>query len=259
MINGKVIYTTKGAANEYGSIGCNFYTGCPHDCEYCYLKRGAPSKQLGGTDVQLKKCFKNEEDACRILRKELDKWQTECQQNGIFLSFTTDPLINETRNLTLTAIIEATMRDIPVTLLTKTDTFLRDDEFMAWMENVNIIYRDRIRFGFTLTGCDELERKASLNEARISAMRQMSMLGFSTWASLEPVISWPETKKMVRESLPWCDHYKIGLRSGVKKDYYDVGETQESVNAIKKMILDAGRTVYFKKSIRDFLKNNDLI
>lgn len=50
-INGKAIYTTKGAAREYGRIGCNFYTGCPHDCQYCYLKRGAPSKQLGGTEV----------------------------------------------------------------------------------------------------------------------------------------------------------------------------------------------------------------
>ena len=44
-INGKAIYTTKGAAREYGRVGCNFYTGCPHECSYCYLKRGAPSKQ----------------------------------------------------------------------------------------------------------------------------------------------------------------------------------------------------------------------
>ena len=62
-INGKAIYSTKGAAREYGRIGCNFYTGCPHGCTYCYLKRGAPSKQLGSNVVQLKKCFKDEADA----------------------------------------------------------------------------------------------------------------------------------------------------------------------------------------------------
>ena len=28
-INGKAIYTTKGAAREYGRVGCNFYTGRP--------------------------------------------------------------------------------------------------------------------------------------------------------------------------------------------------------------------------------------
>ena len=28
-MNGKAIYTTKGAAREYGRVGCNFYTGRP--------------------------------------------------------------------------------------------------------------------------------------------------------------------------------------------------------------------------------------
>ena len=53
-INGKAIYATKGAAKEYGRVGCNFYKGCPHNCEYCYLKRGRTAKNLGGTEVQLK-------------------------------------------------------------------------------------------------------------------------------------------------------------------------------------------------------------
>ena len=57
IINGKALYTPKGAAMEYGRIGCNFYTGCPHECEYCYLKRGITGKALGGTEVRLKKCF----------------------------------------------------------------------------------------------------------------------------------------------------------------------------------------------------------
>ena len=61
-INGKAIYSTKGAAREYGRIGCNFYKGCPHECSYCYLKRGAPSKHLGGNVAELKKCFKDEAD-----------------------------------------------------------------------------------------------------------------------------------------------------------------------------------------------------
>ena len=55
----RAIYTPKGAALEYGKVGCNFYTGCPHDCEYCYLKRGAPAKLLGSKEVRLKSCFKD--------------------------------------------------------------------------------------------------------------------------------------------------------------------------------------------------------
>lgn len=133
IIKGKALYTTKGAAREYGRIGCNFYTGCPHDCAYCYLKRGAPSKQLGGTEVRLKKCFEDEADAAHILRNELYKHLEQCQRYGIFLSFTTDPMIDETRELTSIAISEATVRDIPVWVLTKCSTFIYDEcNFMAW-------------------------------------------------------------------------------------------------------------------------------
>lgn len=103
-INGKALYTTKGAAREYGRIGCNFYTGCPHDCTYCYLKRGAPSKYLGGKEVRLKKCFKDEIHAADILQLEMDRWIEPCRKYGIFLSFTTDPMLEETRYLTAAAI-----------------------------------------------------------------------------------------------------------------------------------------------------------
>lgn len=256
-INGKAIYSTKGAAREYGRIGCNFYKGCPHECEYCYLKRGAPSKQLGGNVAQLKECFKDEADAARILRKELDKHLEQCQRYGIFLSFTTDPMIDETRNLTCTAITEATMRDIPVWVLTKNSTFIYDEtNFMAWMDAINPIYRDRIHFGFTLTGRDDMEPHASTNLDRINAMRWMNIKGFSTFASIEPVIDWRHARMMVECSLEYCDHYKIGLRSGVKKDYYNVLESGMYISDITKMITDAGKTVYLKESTRKLLQRN---
>lgn len=253
-INGKALYSTKGAAREYGRIGCNFYVGCPHGCTYCYLKRGAPSKYLGGTEVKLKKCFKNEADAAKIFRHELDKWEKECQKYGIFLSFTTDPLIEKTRSLTLTAIIEATSRDIPVYILTKTATFIYDDYFMAWLEGMNILYRDRIHFGFTLTGHDEMEPHASHNQDRIMAMRRMYLMGFSTFASIEPVIDWQSAKDVVANSLRWCQHYKIGLRSGVKKDYYDPIESFNSVSWIVGRANKLDRTVYLKDSTRKLLR-----
>lgn len=256
-IKGKAIYSTKGAAREYGRIGCNFYKGCPHECEYCYLKRGAPSKQLGGNVAQLKECFKDEADAARILRKELDKHLEQCQRYGIFLSFTTDPMIDETRNLTCTAITEATMRDIPVWVLTKNSTFIYDEtNFMAWMDAINLIYRDRIHFGFTLTGRDDMEPHASTNLDRINAMRWMNIKGFSIFASIEPVIDWRHARMMVECSLEYCDHYKIGLRSGVKKDYYNVLESGMYISDITKMITDAGKTVYLKESTRKLLQRN---
>lgn len=254
-IKGKALYTTKGAAREYGRIGCNFYTGCPHDCAYCFLKRGAPSKQLGGTEVRLKKCFKNVGDAADTLRRELDKHLEQCQRYGIFLSFTTDPLIDETRGLTEVAITEAVMRDIPVWVLTKCSTFIYDEcEFMAMMETINPIYRDNIHFGFTLTGHDEMEPRASTNDNRIMAMQRMHLMGFSTFASIEPVITWEAAERMVRQSLPYCDHYKLGLRSGVKKDYYDIAESGAAIERIVQAVENFGKTIYLKESTRRLLQ-----
>lgn len=260
-INGKAIYSTKGAAREYGRIGCNFYTGCPHGCTYCYLKRGAPSKQLGGNVAQLKKCFKDEADAARILRKELDKHLEQCQRYGIFLSFTTDPLILNTRELTGIAITEALVRDIPVWILTKDSSFIYDEEFMEYIDIVNPNYRDRIHFGFTLTGRDDMEPHASKNHDRIMAMRYMYLKGFSTFASIEPVIDWPSAESIVRQALPWCDHFKLGLRSGVKKDYYNVVESGAAIERIVRTVENAElipgtfkKTIYLKESTRKLLQ-----
>ena len=260
IIKGHALYTPKGAALEYAKIGCNFYTGCPHGCEYCYLKRGAPSKHLGGNVVRLKKCFKDEAHAAEVLRYELAKNVEQCQKYGIFLSFTTDPLIEQTRNLTCIAITESLMLDIPVWVLTKDATFIKDEgNFMAWMGAINPLYRERIHFGFTLTGRDDMEPNASTNEERIQAMSVLYAMGFSTFASIEPVIDWRSADMIVRKSISWCDHYKIGIRSGVKHDYYDPLDSFIRANIIINYITTNGKTVYIKNSLRKLLDEGEKI
>jgi hypothetical protein len=253
-IKGKALYSTKGAAREYGRIGCNFYVGCPHGCTYCYLKRGALSKYLGGTEVKLKKCFKDEEYAAKVFLEELAKWWQPCQKYGIFLSFTTDPLIEETRSLTGFAVREAAIRGVPVYILTKNATFFDDEVFRNYVFSVPYYIRASIHFGFTLTGRDDMEPNASTNEERICAMRDMASLGFSTFASIEPVIDWQSAWRVVKMSLPWCDHYKIGLRSGVKKDYYAAVQSYYVIETIVRRIEGKGKTVYLKESTRKLLQ-----
>lgn len=254
IINGKALYTPKGAAMEYGRIGCNFYTGCPHECEYCYLKRGITGKALGGTEVRLKKCFVSEEHARRVLNSELDKHQEQCQRYGIFLSFTTDPMIEETRRMTAYAIIQARSCGIPVWVLTKCSTFIYDEAFMVTMECINPAVRKFIHFGFTLTGRDDMEPKANTNQDRIMAMRRMHLMGFSTFASIEPVIDWRSAERVVREAMTWCDHFKLGLRSGVKKDYYNIAESGAAIMRIVQAVESFGKTIYLKESTRKLLQ-----
>jgi len=253
-INGKAIYTTKGAAREYGRVGCNFYTGCPHECEYCYLKRGITGKALGGTEVRLKKCFKDEEDARQVFIREMYRYHEYLRQTGIFFSFTTDPMIPETRELTRFAASFANMHGVPVKILTKDASWI--DIYGRTMQTflASTFFPENISFGFTLTGRDDMEPKASTNLERIQNMRSLHNIGFKTWASIEPVIDWTHANMVVEMSLDCCDHYKIGLRSGVKKDYYNLVRSGMWMDDLTKKITAAGRTVYLKESARKLLQ-----
>ncbi len=257
-INGKALYTPKGAAREYGRVGCNFYTGCPHECEYCYLKRGAPSKQLGGNVVQLKKCFKDVDDALEKFKKEVERYKDLLRQTGVFFSFSTDPMIEQTRELTFSSLAVLLNNGIPAKVLTK-DAWVNMDR----ADKNGWLYKNKLeqigdtkllQLGFTLTGRDDMEPNASTNHERIQNMRCLHDVGFRTWASIEPVIDWQHAYMVVKMTLDCCDHYKIGLRSGVKKDYYDLLQSGYAIEKLVNEIVIAGRTVYLKESARKMLR-----
>jgi DNA repair photolyase len=223
--NGKAIYQPKGKAGEYSEYACNFYVGCSNQCEYCFLRKGIGKKTLGGNIPTLKKCFKDESDARRVFEKELKQNLPELQEHGLFLSFTTDPMLPETIDLTIAAIRLCHYYNVPVKTLTKLSDFFEEINRKGgvnWDENL-------IAFGFTLTGHDELEPNASANAERIEAMRKLHKAGFKTWASIEPVIDFKSSRKMIHSVYSSCDLFKIGLESGKK---YDKKELVDFINHI---------------------------
>ena len=246
QIDGKAIYSAKGPAAEYGKVGCNFYIGCPLSCEYCYNKRGFTAKVLGGNEVTLKKCLKDEDNAIEIFFNEMRKHLDYLRENGVFFSFTTDPLIPETIDLTISAMDLCIYNDIPVKLLTKNADFISYDRMKLFLNSDHM--KKLVSFGFTLTGRDDMEPNASTNQERIETMRTLHTRGCKTWASIEPVIDWESSRKVVEASLDCCDHYKIGLRSGVGRDYYNIGESASALNDLVLMIDESSRTVYLKNS-----------
>lgn len=218
--NGKAIYQPKGKAGEYAEWACNFFTGCSNDCEYCYCKRGVMS-HVWDNKPHLKKCFTSEQHALDVFCKELEKCEDLIGQSSLLFSFTTDPLLPETRELTFRAMEEAISWGINVKVLTKRADWL--DEFIARTEILSINYgenKHRIAFGFTLTGFDEKEPMASSNQERIEAMRELHRMGFKTFASIEPVITPNMSLNMINATLDCCDLYKVGLMSGRSKDFY---------------------------------------
>lgn len=242
------IYKPRGKAAEYSEYACNFYVGCTGACSYCYLKKGRGAKVLGGDIPVLKKCFKSENHALEVFRKELDANRNELLKYGLFFSFTTDPMLPETSELTWRAIMDCNDLGVPVKVLTKRAEWVEDYVHFinhSNSENEDREWRELIAFGFTLTGHDELEPGASTNYERIAAMKLLHEAGFKTFASIEPIIYFNSSFSMIAMTLDYCDLYKIGLLSGGK---YDKNELQHFVNKLK--CLPDNPKIYLKESIR---------
>jgi len=179
---------------------------------------------MGQDKPQLKKCFKDEEDALASFEKELVQNLHKLQQYGIFFSFTTDPMLPETIGLTQRAIRICFMNMVPVKVLTKctdwVDPMLNELVKNDTLWNLDWTYKHLLAIGFTLTGHDELEPGASTNAERIQAMKSLSSEGFKTWTSIEPIINFHDSLEMIKQSNFYCDLFKIGLESG--KKYYSL-------------------------------------
>ncbi|GHU73775.1 hypothetical protein FACS189413_18400 [Bacteroidia bacterium] len=252
---GKCIYSPKGKAGEYAKYACNFYVGCSNGCTYCYLKKGVLAHTLGGDTPTLKKCFKNENHALEIFEKELEANLPELQKHGLFFSFTTDPMLPEMNrknreHITIKALAIACYYKCPVKILTKRADILHKFINPEFEELRFVIdkYRPLIAIGFTLTGHDELEPNASTNAERIESMRKLHNAGFKTFASIEPVIDFESSKKMIDECFLFCDLFKIGLESGKKYSTKDVKEFVEW-NICSPVFYENKIKFYFKASL----------
>lgn len=247
--NGKAIYNPSGKAGEYSQWACNFFTGCSNDCEYCYCKRGIMSSNWSNKP-RLKSCFRDKKHAIEIFEKELLKNLDELQEYGLFFSFTTDPLIFETYNLTIEAICFCFRNGVPVKVLTKCVDYIGQ---LRYAIEVNEWDKTEIAIGFTLTGHDELEPNASPNSERIEAMKKLHKAGFKTWASIEPIIDFESSFEMIEKTIGFCDLYKIGLMSGKK---YETNVLRSFIQRVNKACM-FGTTdtykpkIYWKNSITD--------
>ena len=243
----KAIYKPKGKAGEYAEWACNLYVGCSNNCSYCYCKKGVLSHAMGGPVAQLKSCFRDEVDAFKVFCRELEKNVEALRTSSLFFTFSSDPMIPETRELTWSCIMYAISRGVRCQVLTKNADFHHD--FSELVCNPINRLKDNIAFGFTLTKHDELEPGASTTGQRIACMNRLHSLGYRTFASLEPIVDPSSTLAVFQRTKGFCDLYKVGLMSGVSKDYYDKAE----VRRMAESMAGSGKPVYFKKSLTDYL------
>lgn len=267
ILNGNCLYTPGGAAREYAAVGCNFYRGCPYQCQYCYNRKGRTAKVMGVDHAVLENKFTNtkyrpkkyaglsgEDYAYQLFVSEVEKNLEYLCQTGIFYSFSTDPMCPDTYKLTVKTATFAVHQGIPVRILTKNARQDVWDDILRMIDELEAEEKKLFAFGFTLTGCDDWEPYASPNSQRIERMKWLHNKGFYTFISIEPVIDFKKSYQMIIDTLDFCDFYMIGLLSHYASYYTDDnGRTYEGILFLRKLFMlqqILGLKIYYKESIR---------
>lgn len=249
LYSGKVIYQPSGKAGEYAQWACNFYTGCSNNCDYCYLKKG-PYAHVWTDYPKLKSSFKNEDEAFQCFVKEVNKNLDALRHHGLFFSFSTDPMLEETAALTIASMEYCVRQDIPCVVLSKCARMAECLDNPVFNSERG---RELLVFGSTLTASDMEEGNASSHLERINTLAAFHSAGFQTFASIEPIVSFAASLQAVKDAAPYCSVLKIGLMSGVKKDYYDLNECLDFIKQVSAVATLNRCRLYWKNSVRKFI------
>lgn len=263
-LSGRCLYTPGGAAREYAAVGCNFYRGCPFQCEYCYNRTGITAPVNGlpyahlqdsfGKECNVPKKYRDltgEQYALLVFKRECEKWYSHLAKYGIFFSFTTDPLSPDTYELTIQAALYAAKNNIPVKILTKNAGTGK----ALFRKFIDSPYRMNIALGFTLTGRDDLEPHAPSNAERIETMRWCRQWGLKTFVSVEPIVDFESSFRMIEKTAGFCNQHFIGLMSNRHAngfEPYDIKECNEFLYKTTLIAIEKGMKIYWKDSIRNF-------
>ena len=164
----KPIYEPKGKAKECGDYAINIYTGCPHECFYCF----APSV-LRKVKDDFHKCVEPRKNIVEEVKKQIER--EKITGKLIHLCFTCDPYpcgydTTPTREI-IKAIKESGNN---VQILTKGDGS-RDFDLLD----------ENDWYGITLDGIGN--GRNPLWKSRVDALAEAYSKGIKTWVSFEPV------------------------------------------------------------------------
>jgi DNA repair photolyase len=194
-----LIYEPSGKAREYSPLALNIYSGCDHDCFYCYCKK----MQF----LKFSPTVTTRTNILTTLQKELAKNVVTKQ---VLLSFTGDPYCksNDTLKITRSVLARLWLNNVPVAILSKGGSRI--------LQDIDLFKKFKlIKIGATLTFDNQKdslanEPGAAIPQERIETLKILSEGGLKTWVSIEPVIDPVQSLSLIEKSLPFVDHYKIG-------------------------------------------------
>ena len=246
----KLIYKPTGAAGEYAKYAVNFYNGCSNDCAYCYLKRGTWVHLLGKNKPVLKAGYDFVSQEINDFYNDLRNNLPELREHGIFMSFTTDPMLKETFGATMETTLVSLSYGVNVTILTKCT-----DYYDTLVERARGVLKipscGNLRIGTTLTGYDELEPNASSHTERKEMLRKAKKDGLRTFVSLEPVIDLTTSMHIVEDVVDCANEIWIGLKTPVKACNYPVDILRTFIVNTNNLAAIYGIKLLWKESIRN--------
>lgn len=235
----QVIYETRGRAREYNELAINLFTGCGHNCIYCY-----------GADVlhQDKETFEKH-PKIRVtpldIQRSAREWRARGEARRVLLCFITDPYqpLEQETQLTRKIIMALHDADLNVIILTKGGLrSVRDFDLLT----------PKDAYATTLTCLnpkDSLywEPHAALPDERLQALKLAHDKGIETWVSFEPVIYPSNTMKWVMMTWDIVGHYKVGTMN-----YHPHGKSIDWKNygwEMKRLLDSQGLKYYFKRDL----------
>lgn len=229
----KPIYEPKGKAKEYGDYALNIYTGCPHECFYCF----APNV-LHREREKFHTCVAPRENIVEETRKQIER--EGITGKLIHLCFTCDPYptgYDTTPTREIIKIIKESGNNVQI--LTKGGRVAERD-FDLLTEND--------WFGVTLTqASNNAEPKAGEPLDRLLSIYKAKKRGIKTWVSFEPVINANEVLGCIKSHHAVMDKIKIGKLNYHPSDI-DWKTFGEKAEALCKAL---GIDYYIKESLRE--------
>ena len=257
-MNLKIIYTPRGRADEYARqktsqkfppLACNLYTGCPHECIYCY----APDV-LRTSRVLFHKTVEPKQNAIQRFEKDCQKLQQAGNDAPIFMSFTCDPCCPQehAQGITRQAIRIAHTYRQRVNILTKGDAIATG--VLPDLNPGDI-------FGVTITSpaIDKWEPYASPVDLRLKALQLAHSWGIETRVSFEPVIDPYSVLTFIPIIRPYTTLIQVGKLNSRGTMCQEVKELEKRIywpefaEKVKALLESVGGEYYLKDDLRKYL------
>lgn len=236
----KPIYEPKGKAKEYGDYAINIYTGCPHNCYYCF----APSV-LHRNKEQFHSCVMPREGIVEAVKQQLEREQISGKL--IHLCFTCDPYPVGYDTTATREIIQAIKTSgNHVQILTKNGAAaMRDFDLLDNNDWFGITYAGYDGYSYDINYIPDEEPGSGSPHDRILALATAHNQGIKTWVSIEPVLNAKDALNFM-ELATYVDLWKVGKLNYHPSDinWKDFGERAERILRAK------GDDFYIKESLR---------